>query len=202
MFAENNYEPANNVFRKIYAKRKNRKFLLCITFFGSWKCPDWFKLHRITEDFYSVFSSAYWVVAERRRFFLTSFLRLIEILQNHFFRLHNYNKHTTLKFHSDSQVDLNMNKASNSAEECRNRKNHTKPYDRILEATRIQVSSETDENVLLSRNNPYLRFGITYPTGRFYKDNWLRNHRNQAALIKSPKNVSAILLGDSIIAGF
>ena len=56
-------------------------------------------------------------------------------------------------------------------------------------------------NVLLSRNN-YFRFGITYPTGRFYKDNWLRNHRNQAALIKSSKNVSAILLGDSIIAGF
>ena len=53
-------------------------------------------------------------------------------------------------------------------------------------------------NVLLSRNN-YFRFGITYPTGRFYKDNWLRNHRNQAALIKS---VSAILFGDSIIAGF
>ena len=53
-------------------------------------------------------------------------------------------------------------------------------------------------NVLLSRNN-YFRFGITYPTGRFYKDNWLRNHRNQAALIKS---VSAILFGDSIITGF
>ena len=104
-------------------------------------------------------------------------------------------------FHSDSQIDLNMNKACNFAEERKNRKNHTKPYDPILEATRIQVSSDTDVNVLLSQNNN-LRFGITYPTGRFYKDNWLRNHRNQAALIKSSKNVSAILLGDSIIAGF
>ena len=94
-----------------------------------------------------------------------------------------------------------MNKASNFAEERRNRKNHTKPYDPILEVTRIQVSFDTDVNVLLSQNNN-LRFGITYPTGRFYKDNWFWNHRNQAALIKSSKNVSAILLGDSIIAGF
>ena len=46
------------------------------------------------------------VVAERRRFFLTSSIPLIEILQNHFFRLHNCNNHTTLKFHRDSQVDL------------------------------------------------------------------------------------------------
>ena len=56
-------------------------------------------------------------------------------------------------------------------------------------------------NVLLSRNN-YLQFGIIYPTGRFYKDNSLRNHKNQAALIKPSKSVSAVLLGDSIIAGF
>ena len=49
MFAENNYESANNVFRKIYTKKKNRKFLFRITFLGSWKCSDWFKLHRITK---------------------------------------------------------------------------------------------------------------------------------------------------------
>ena len=57
MFAENNNEPANNVFRKIYfTKRKNsRKFLLCIAFSGSLKCSDWvFKLHRIAENFYSI----------------------------------------------------------------------------------------------------------------------------------------------------
>ena len=101
----------------------------------------------------------------------------------------------------DSRVDLNMNKASNFAEKHRNRKNHTKPYNRILEAARIQVSSDTDVNVLLSRNH-YLRFETIYPTGRFYKGNWLVNHKNQAALIKSSKNVSSVLLGDSIDAGF
>ena len=51
MFAENNYEPANNVFRKIYTKRKNRKFLLCITFLGSLKCSYSFKLHKIATIF-------------------------------------------------------------------------------------------------------------------------------------------------------
>ena len=95
----------------------------------------------------------------------------------------------------DSQVDLNMNKARNFTEKLRNRKNNTQSYDRILEVARIQVSSDTDVNVLLSRNN-YLRFGNTYPIGRFYKDNWVVNHKNQAALIKSSK------LGDSIIADF
>ena len=79
-----------------------------------------------------------------------------------------------------------MNKASNFAEKRRNRKNNTKPYDRILEVARIQVSSDTEVNVLLSRHN-YLRFRITYPTGRFYKDNWVVNSKNQAALIKSSK---------------
>ena len=133
--------------------------------------------------------------------FFTSSLPLIEILQNHFFRLHNCNNHTTLKFHMDSQVDLNTNKASNFAEKRRNRKNNTKSYDRILEVARIQVFSDTDVNVLLSRNN-YLRFGITYPIGRFYKDNWVVNQKNQAALIKSSKNASAVLLRDSIIADF
>ena len=53
MFTENNYEPGN-VYRKIYTKRKNRKFLLCITFSGCSKCSDWFKLQRIAENFYSV----------------------------------------------------------------------------------------------------------------------------------------------------
>ena len=77
----------------------------------------------------------------------------------------------------DSQVDLYMNKASNLAKESRNRNNNTKPYDQILEVARIQVSSDTEVNVLLSRNN-YLRFGITYPTGRFYKENWVMNHKN------------------------
>ena len=101
----------------------------------------------------------------------------------------------------DSQVDLNMNKISYFAEKRRNRKNHTKPYHRILEAPRIQLYSDTDVDVLLSRSN-YLRFGSTYPTGRFYKDNWLMNHENQAALIKSSKNVSAVLLGDFTVAGF
>ena len=138
---------------------------------------------------------------ERIRFFQTSSLPFIEILQSYFFRLHNCNSHATLKFHMDSQVDLNMNKASNFAEKHRNRKNHTKPYDRILKAAWIQVSSDTDVNVLLSRNHD-LRFETIYPTGCFYKDNWLVNHKNQAALIKSSKNVSSVLLGDSIDAGF
>ena len=44
----------NNVFKKIYTKRKNRKFLLCITFLGSSKYSDWFKLHKIAEKFYLV----------------------------------------------------------------------------------------------------------------------------------------------------
>ena len=101
----------------------------------------------------------------------------------------------------DLQVDLYMNKASNLAKERRNRINNTKPYDRILEVARIQVSSDTEMNVLLSRNN-YHSFGITYPTGRFYKDNWVMNHKDQAALINSLRNVSAVLLGDSNIAGF
>ena len=69
----------------------------------------------------------------------------------------------------NSHVDSYMNKASNFAEEGRNRKNNTKPYDRILEVARIQVSFNAEANVLLSRNN-YLRFGITYPAGRFYKE--------------------------------
>ena len=101
----------------------------------------------------------------------------------------------------DSQIDFHMNKASNLVEERRNRKNNTKPYDRILEFAQTQVSSDTEVNVLLSRNN-YLRFEITYPTGRFYKDNLVMNHKDQATLIKSSRNVSAVLLGDSIIAGF
>ena len=108
---------------------------------------------------------------------LSSVFPLIEILLNHFFRLHNCNNHTKLKFHMDSQVDLNMNKASNFTEERRNRKNNTKPYDQVLEVARIQVSSDAEVNVLLSRNN-YLRFGITYPTGRFYKENRVMNHKN------------------------
>ena len=81
----------------------------------------------------------------------------------------------------DSQVDLYMNKASNLEEESRNRNNNTEPYDQILEVARIQVSSDTEVNVLLSRND-YLRFGITHPTGRFYKDNCVMNHEDQAAL--------------------
>ena len=107
---------------------------------------------------------------KRRRFFHTSSLPLIKILQNHFFQLHSCNNHFVMKFRMDSQVNLNMTKASNFAENRRNRKNHTKSYDRILEATPIQVSSDADVNALLSRNN-YIRFGITYPTGRFYKGN-------------------------------
>ena len=100
-------------------------------------------------------------------------------------------QYTELKFHMGSKVDLYMNKASNLAEERRNRKNDTKPFDRILEVARIQVSSDTEMNVLLSRNN-YHSFGITYPTGRFYKDNWVMNHKDQAAPIKSSRNVSAV----------
>ena len=141
------------------------------------------------------------VVAERRRFFLTSSLPLIEILHNHFFQLHNCNNPTAMKFHMDSQVDLNMTKGSNFAENRRDSKNHTKSYDRILEATPIQVSSDTDVNVQISRYN-YLCLGIAYPAGRFCKDNWLINPKNQAAFMKLLKNVSAVLLGDSIVAGF
>ena len=94
-----------------------------------------------------------------------------------------------------------MTTASNFAENRRNSKIHTKLDDQILETAPKQVSSVVDMNVLLTQNN-YLRFGITYPTGRFYKDNWLKNHKNEAALIKSSKNVFAVLLGDSIVAGF
>ena len=54
MFTENNYEPANNIFRKIYTKKKNRNFQLCITFLRSSKSSDWFKIHRIAEIFYSM----------------------------------------------------------------------------------------------------------------------------------------------------
>ena len=32
--------------------------------------------------------------------------------------------------------------------------------------------------------------------------NWLVNHKNQTVLMKSSKNVPAVLLGDSIVAGF
>ena len=53
MFGEKNYEPANNIFTKIYTKRKNRKFLLCMAFLGSWKYSGWFKLYKIAENFYS-----------------------------------------------------------------------------------------------------------------------------------------------------
>ena len=107
---------------------------------------------------------------ERRRFFHPPSLPLIEILQNHFFQLHSCDNHFVMKFRTDWQVNLNMTKASNFAKNRRNRKNHTKSYDRILEAASIQVSSDADVNVLLSRNN-YIRFGITYRTGRFYKVN-------------------------------
>ena len=66
----------------------------------------------------------------------------------------------------DSQDNLNMTKASNFTENRRNRKIHTKADDRILETAPKRVSSVMDMNVLLSQNN-YLRFGITYTTGRF-----------------------------------
>ena len=95
-----------------------------------------------------------------------------------------------------------MTKASTFAENRRNRKIHTKPDVRILETAPKRLSSVMDMNVLLTQKN-YLRFGITYyPTGRFYKGNWLENHKNQAALTKSSKNVSTVLLGDFIVAGF
>ena len=94
----------------------------------------------------------------------------------------------------NSQVDLNMTKASNFTENHRNRKEQTKPYD-------PGSCTDTDVNVLLSQNN-YLRLGITYPTGHFCKDNWLVHHKNQATLIKSSKSASAVLLGDSIVAAF
>ena len=54
MFAKKNYEPASNAFRKIYNERKNRNVLLCTTFSESSKCSDWFKLHKIAENFYSI----------------------------------------------------------------------------------------------------------------------------------------------------
>lgn len=53
----------------------------------------------------------------------------------------------------DSQDDVNMTKACNFAENRRNRKNHTKSDDQILEAAPILASSDMDVNVLLSRNN-------------------------------------------------
>ena len=93
-----------------------------------------------------------------------------------------------------------MTKVSSFAENRRNHKIHTKTDDRILETAPKWVLSVMDMNVLLSQNK-YLRFDITYPTGRFYKDNWLVNHKNKAALMKSSKNASTIL-GDSIVAAF
>ena len=141
------------------------------------------------------------MVAERRRFFLTSSIPLIEILQNHFFQFYNCNNHTVINVHMDSQDDLNMTKANIFAENRRNRKIHTKPDDWILETAPKRVSSVMDMNVLLSQNN-YLRFGITYPSSRFYKSNWLENHKNQATLMKSSKNASTVLFGDSIVASF
>ena len=99
------------------------------------------------------------VVAERSVFFLTSSLSLNEILQNRFFQLHNCNDHTVIKVHMDSQDDLNMTEARNSAENRRNRKIQTKSDDRILENAPKRVSYDMDMNVLLSRNN-YLRFFV------------------------------------------
>ena len=94
-----------------------------------------------------------------------------------------------------------MNKASNFAENRRSWEILTKSDDQILETAPKQGSSDIDVNVLLLQQN-YLRLGITYPTDRFYKNNWLINHKNQAALMKSSKNAFSVLLGDSIVAGF
>ena len=141
------------------------------------------------------------VVSKRRRFFLMSSIPLIEILQNRFFQLYNCNNHTAINVDMDSQDNLNMTKVSNFTENRRNRKIHTKSDDQILETAPKRASSVMDMNVLLSQNK-HLLFGITYPTGRFYKDNWLVNHKKQAALMKSSKNASTVLLGDSIVAGF
>ena len=80
------------------------------------------------------------------------------------------------------QDNLNMTKASNFAKSRENRKNHAISDDQILETAPIQVFSDMDMNILLSRNN-YLSFGITYPTEHFDKDNWLVNHKNQAAFM-------------------
>ena len=44
-----------------------------------------------------------------------------------------------------------------------------------------------DMNILLSQNN-YLRSWITFPTGRFYKGNWLVYYQNLVAIMKFPKN--------------
>ena len=94
-----------------------------------------------------------------------------------------------------------MTKASNFAKSRENRKNHAISDDQILETAPIQVFSDMDVNILLSRNN-YPHFRIACPTSRFYKYNWLVNHKNQAALLKSSKNASDFLLVDSIVAGF
>ena len=85
-------------------------------------------------------------------------------------------------FFMESQYDFKMNKTTNFAENWRNRKNHTKSDDEILETAPKRISSDMDMNILLSRNN-YLSFGITYPTEHFDKDNWLVNHKNQAAFM-------------------
>ena len=141
------------------------------------------------------------VVAKRRCFFLASSVLLIEILPNCFFQLYNCNNHTAINVQMDSQDDLNLTKASDFTENCRNCKIYTKPNDQILETTPKRISSVMGMNVLLSQNN-YLCFGITYSTSRFYKGNWLENHKNQAVLMKLSKNTSTVLLGDSIVAGF
>ena len=90
------------------------------------------------------------MVAERRRFFLKSSIPLTEILQDRFFQLYNFNNHTVINAHMDSQEDLNMTKASTFAENRRNRKIHTKPDDWILETAPKRVSSVMDMNVLLT----------------------------------------------------
>ena len=94
-----------------------------------------------------------------------------------------------------------MTKASNFAKSRENRKNHAISDDQILETAPIQVFSDMDMNILLSRNN-YPHFRIACLTSRFYKYNWLVNHINQAALLKSSKNASDFLLVDSIVADF
>ena len=51
-----------------------------------------------------------------------------------------------------------------------------------------------DVNTLLSQSN-YLSLRTTYPTGRFYKNEWLNKHSRHVALLKAKSNTSTIAAG-------
>ena len=57
-----------------------------------------------------------------------------------------------------------------------------------------------DVNALLSQSN-FLSLRTTYPTGRFYRNGWLKKQNCHAVLLKAKSNTSTVVVGDSIAAG-